>query len=401
MIGDYVRRVTPQHSTLWKATTPLLGRLDVELTERCNLNCMHCYINQPAGDRQRQAREMTTGQVKAVLTEAAGLGALSVRFTGGEPLLRTDFADLYLFARRLGLRVVLFTNGTLLTPELADLLARVPTLGGIQITVYGMTAASYEAVTTVSGAFGAMRRGIDLLLERRVSFLVKGAYLPPTKNEMQAFQAWATNLVPGGAPPTPVTLLTLRGRCDSSEKNEKIKAQRLTGEESLHVPTREAEWYRTEMKQFCSKFMGPPGDRLFRCGAGRAICVDAYGKVQPCMLLRDPRVVYDLYGQEHLGEGSPPLRPSLQDALLNFFPRLSEMRATNADYLARCARCFLHGLCEQCPAWSWMEHGTLDAPVEYLCEIAHAQACELGLVAGGERAWEVASWRERLGRLKT
>ena len=75
------------------------------------------------------------------------------------------------------------------------------------------------------------------------------------------------------------------------------------------------------------------------------------------------------------------------------------MRATNPDYLERCARCFLKGLCEQCPAKSWTEHGTLDTPVEYLCQVAHAQARYLGLLAEGEQAWEVADWRQRIDTL--
>ena len=74
------------------------------------------------------------------------------------------------------------------------------------------------------------------------------------------------------------------------------------------------------------------------------------------------------------------------------------MQATNPLYLERCARCFLHGLCEQCPAKSWMEHGTLDTPVEYLCQVAHAQARYLGLLEEGERAWEVPDWQQRLAR---
>jgi sulfatase maturation enzyme AslB (radical SAM superfamily) len=75
---------------------------------------------------------------------------------------------------------------------------------------------------------------------------------------------------------------------------------------------------------------------------------------------------------------------------------MRQMKATNADYLARCARCFLKGLCEQCPAKSWAEHGTLDTPVEYLCEVAHAQARYLGLVVESEWGWEVEDWRERI-----
>ena len=59
---------------------------------------------------------------------------------------------------------------------------------------------------------------------------------------------------------------------------------------------------------------------------------------------------------------------------------------------------FLKGLCEQCPAKSWMEHGTLDTPVEYLCDVAHAQARYLGLIGDSEKAWEVTNGKERVER---
>jgi radical SAM protein with 4Fe4S-binding SPASM domain len=107
-----------------------------------------------------------------------------------------------------------------------------------------------------------------------------------------------------------------------------------------------------------------------------------------CLPLRHPDTVYDLKAD------------SLLDALTNFFPRLRETRATNPNYLARCARCFLKGLCEQCPAKSWTEHGTLDTPVEYLCQVAHTQARDLGLLQDGEQAWEVSDWRSRTERLR-
>jgi radical SAM protein with 4Fe4S-binding SPASM domain len=142
------------------------------------------------------------------------------------------------------------------------------------------------------------------------------------------------------------------------------------------------------MKEFCSRFTRPPGDKLFSCGSGLGGgCVDAYGGFQPCMMLRHPDTVYQLKGG------------SLRDAVTSFFPRVRQTKAENPDYLARCARCFLKGLCEQCPAKSWMEHGTLDTPVEYLCEVAHAQARYLGLLEDGEMAWEVEDWKGRIERL--
>src|SRR4030042_212399 len=87
---------------------PLLGCLDIELTERCNNDCIHCCINLPQ-DSPAGNLEMDSPFIREILTQAADLGCLTVRFTGGEPLLRDDFADLYLFARRLGMQVIVFT----------------------------------------------------------------------------------------------------------------------------------------------------------------------------------------------------------------------------------------------------------------------------------------------------
>lgn len=384
----YVNRVNMTRDRLWKKRSPLLGSLDLELTERCNNNCTHCCINLPMEDDGARERELSTIAIKEILSETAALGALSIRFTGGEPLLREDFIDLYLHARRLGLKVLLFTNARLITPELADLFARIPPLVKIEVTVYGLKPESYEAVSRVPGSHEEFRRGIGRLLERNVPFVVKGALLPPNHAEMESFEAWAATLPAMDKPPGYSMFFNMRGRRDSSTKNRQIQSLRLKPEDGIAILKRTGEAYIKEMGEFCGKFMSPPGDRLFSCGAGYGVCVDAYGMLQPCLQLRHPEMVYDL------------LNGSLKDALTNFFPRLrEETRALNPDYLARCARCFLKGLCEQCPAKSWAEHGTLDTPVEYFCQVAHVQAMDLGLLRTGECAWEIENWEGRIARI--
>ncbi|MCL4500969.1 MAG: radical SAM protein [Deltaproteobacteria bacterium] len=384
---SYAARINARHHRLWKNRTPLLGSLDLELTERCNNDCIHCCINLPENDAAARQRELTTGQIKAVLTEAAALGALSVRFTGGEPLLREDFAELYLFARRQGLKVLLFTNGRLISPELVKLFKHILPLEKIEVSVYGMRRESYEAVSRVRGSFAEFRRGIDLLREAGIPFVAKGALLPPNRREMEEFEAWAATIPAMDRPPSYSMFFDLRGRRDSPAKNRLIQSLRVSPDDGVALLRRRGQAYFQEMRQFCGKFMGPAGDLLFSCGAGHGACVDAYGAVQPCLLLRDPDMAYNLQGG------------SLREALTDFFPRLRQTRATNADYLDRCARCFLKGLCEQCPAKSWAEHGTLDTPVDYLCQVAHAQALDLGLLREGERPWEVKNWKERIAWL--
>jgi radical SAM protein with 4Fe4S-binding SPASM domain len=360
-----------------------LGQLDIELTERCDNDCIHCCINLPAGDAAARAREMPTAQVKVILRQAADLGCMQVRFTGGEPLLRSDFEELYLFARRLGMKVLIFTNARHVTPALADLLVRIPPLVTMEVTVYGMHAESYEAVTRAPGSFAQFRRGVDLLLEGRIPFVVKSALLPQNRAELDEFETWAATIPWMNKAPGYSMFFDLRNRRDDPEKNPLIESLRLTPEDGVAVLTRDAARYRKGMVEFGSKFMRPPGDVLFGCGAGCGLSVDAYGRAQPCMGVRAPELTVDLAGK------------TLAEAL-DHFSTLREMRATNPEYLRRCARCFLKGLCEQCPAKSWAEHGTYDTPVDYLCDVAHAQGRWLGWLSDGEKGWEVAEWRQRV-----
>ncbi|NMB79293.1 MAG: radical SAM protein, partial [Methanomicrobiales archaeon] len=348
--SPYVVTASAASYDLLKDKTPLLGHLDMELTERCNNDCIHCCINLSEHD-QAQERELSTADVKRILGEAAALGALSVRFTGGEPLLRSDFSGIYLFARNLGLSVLLFTNARLITPKVAEMLSRIPPREPIEVSVYGMTQKSYEAVTRVKGSFDEFRRGIGLLEEKKIPFVVKSALLPQNRDEVLQFEAWASSLPAMTSPPSYALFYDLRCRRDSPQKNELIRRLRVTPEQAIAFLSSDREAYCRGMEMFCSRFMRAPGDTLFDCGAGCGCCVDAYGKLQPCLQLRHPQTTYDLKAG------------SLKDALIRFFPELRTMKATSPDYLSRCARCFLKGLCEQCPAKSWMEHGTLDTPV--------------------------------------
>jgi len=383
--NPYFTKVSLNKTSLWKDKGPLLGSLDMELTERCNNNCIHCYINLRADDLTARERELSTEEIKGILREAASLGCLRVRLTGGEPLLRDDFEELYLFSRKLGLKVLLFTNATLITPHLAELFASIPPLEKIETSFYGLKKESYEAVTRTPGSFEAAWRGIHLLLERKVPLIVKSALLPPNKDEVEKFEAWASTVPWMDKPPSYSMFFDLRCRRDSEEKNRLIESLRPSSEQGLRVLNRRKEEYIKEVREFCSKFMAIQGDRLFSCGSGVGSgCVDPYGYFQPCIMLRHPDTVYDLK------------KGSLKDAMINFFPKLRDMKASDPHYLERCAKCFLKGFCEQCPAKSWMEHGTLDTPVEYLCEIAHTQARYLGLLGKDEEAWRVNDWRERI-----
>ncbi len=384
--NSYIVRKDIVNDPLWKNGAPLLPVLDIELTERCNNNCIHCYINQPPDHRESLGREMSTARVIEILDEAATLGCLTVRLTGGEPLLRPDFAKIYLHARKKGIKVRLFTNATLINEELLALFDRYPPGEPIEITLYGMHQQSYESVSRVKGSFARAMKGVKQLATAGVPLMLKFIRLPGREDELDAFARFAQKYSADGEGGSITMDFTMRCRRDSSAKNQRIAEIRATPQEILTVLCRNVADYKKGQRQFARKFMHPGGVGLFDCGCGKSGSVDAYGKLQPCLLLRDPELVYDLK------EGS------IRDALERFFPEVLQKTANNPDYIERCAGCFLKGLCDQCPAWSWMENGSLDTPVEYLCDIAHEQARYLGLLKKGEKAWQVKDYQDRIDR---
>jgi MoaA/NifB/PqqE/SkfB family radical SAM enzyme len=400
----------------------LLQHLDLELTERCDNDCVHCCVCRPEDDAAAMRWELDTGEIQDVLIEAARLGALTVRFTGGEPLLRDDFEELYVVARRLGLRVMLFTNARRITPALASLFSDVPPLEPVEVSAYGMSEFSYRETSRRSGAFDEFRRGVALLREHNVPFVLKSVLLPGLVPEVDRFREWVTSVLGADERPVFATTLSQRVRTttpasggprvdlrDVRRRNAMIRRVRVEPTLAARVLSASAD-SRAEMERYCGGVLGPPGDALFSCGAGRgACCVDSYGAVQPCLTLRSPATAMELRsastsGAERGGWNDGPASrvdaSRLRVALSEVFPLALTERATDVAYLERCARCFLKGMCEQCPSLSWAEHATLDTPVEHACALAHACARELGLITAGEVAWGLGDWRERVAGIQ-
>jgi 12,18-didecarboxysiroheme deacetylase len=125
------------------------------ITRRCNLRCIHCYSN----SRDISfAGELTTAEGKNVLKDLAQFGSPVILFSGGEPLLRPDLADLAEYAVDQGLRAVISTNGTLITKTIAGKLQKIG-LSYIGISLDG-TEKTHDAFRRTKGAYAAALTGI-------------------------------------------------------------------------------------------------------------------------------------------------------------------------------------------------------------------------------------------------
>lgn len=350
----------------------LINFLDIELTERCNLACAHCYIRRPLADGDAITNEMSGDFIHRLLEEAVCFGCKGVRFTGGEPLARKDFKNIYMHAHSL-LKVTIATNATLITNELAEMFAnhRPEAVG---ISIYGWDAKTYDATVGVSGSFERFITGVTKLNERGIPFHMK---YPPTK-ELVRNSRHVRNLAKslGVAASLPnVWELTLHAR-NNKEACKRIVEMRIAPEEAAHQRLRERGVAWHDLNAILRKRKIPTG-KMFQCRAAKKrLTIDAYGKLQVCLEMRHPTTTYDLAAG------------SLSDALACHIKKMREMRI---DSSYRCLRCLLYPACPQCPACAYMENGVLDKPPEYHCQVMHAEARLLGLLKDGETGWEISS----------
>jgi MoaA/NifB/PqqE/SkfB family radical SAM enzyme len=93
------------------------------LTADCNLRCRHCYIAPDFQTANKSSAYLPFDTFKSIIAEAKPLGLVSVKLTGGEPLLHPDILKILEHIRDEGLDLVLETNGVLCTPEIAKALA--------------------------------------------------------------------------------------------------------------------------------------------------------------------------------------------------------------------------------------------------------------------------------------
>jgi radical SAM protein with 4Fe4S-binding SPASM domain len=338
----------------------------LEITARCNNNCRHCYINLPAADSHAKSEELTLSEILGIAGQAVEMGAVWCLVTGGEPLLRPDFPDIYLALKRMGLLMSVFTNATLIQEVHVDLFKRYPPRN-LEVTVYGITQATYEAVTGHSGSFAAFRRGLGLLLENNVRVSLKAMALRSNLHELPQIAEFCRRHTKGYYRFDP--LLHLRYDRNPG-RNAQIRDERLTPEEIVFLEQSDPERF-TAMQKHCDELLASEtsaiGDnRLFHCGAGIGEFAVSYnGLFRLCESLWAPGTTYDLR------------KGTLRQAWFDFVPHVRDLHSRKPAFQQTCQVCPIINLCLSCPGHTHMETGEMDGETPYFCAVAHARASTL------------------------
>jgi radical SAM protein with 4Fe4S-binding SPASM domain len=327
---------------------PLRG--SIELTHRCNLACVHCYVNLPAADRAAQRREMTTAEVFRVVDELVELGCMSLTLTGGEPLLRPDFAEIYRYIHTRGIVCTVYTNATLITDRILALFEECPP-GGVDITMYGHSHETYDAVTNAGpGQATRFYRGLKRLLDAGVRVSLKTVAIRSNLHEILAIREYAHGLgldfrLDGVISP----------RIDGGRGPLK---ERLTADELADIETATSEM-RSAWADFCDSRKGqkPDSDDLYQCGAGNAtFLIDPYGKLHVCELSRT-------LGWDVLADGFAA----------GWYGEVPSVRAKKRSHDEACGSCYAQGSCSNCVGMAELERLQPEDGNPYFCDITDAR----------------------------
>jgi radical SAM protein with 4Fe4S-binding SPASM domain len=334
-------------------------QVSIEVTRRCPLECLHCYNNLPMGDFDAKQRELTKEEHFRVLDELVEMGCFWILYTGGEIFARKDFLEIYTYAKQKGFLVTLFTNGTIINEQIADYLKEWPPFA-IEITLYGRTRETYEALTAIPGSYDRCLRGIRLLKERGLPLKLKTVATSINKHEVMAMRRFAEDEL--GVEFKIDGQINPRIDCSQSPL-----AVRLTPEELVALDMASPKG-KSEYLRLASHDLERPAnlaqiDTTYFCGGGlNSFAINPYGEIGICVISQ----------QETFSVRGVGVKTVWEESLL-------QLRNQKRQRVTKCVQCRIQSLCGMCPANGEMENGDRESPVEFLCHVAHLRAAVIGV----------------------
>lgn len=341
MMSEFQARVAPRAR---KERTPV-GCL-FEITPTCNLRCHFCYV---ALDPYK-GPYLSTQQVCDVLDRIERSGVLWLTLTGGEIFSRRDFPEIYRHARGLGLLVSLYTNATMTTERIADMLRELPPFS-VEVSIYGATAEVYEGTTGIPGSFARFVRGIDLLMGAGLRPLLKCPVSTITEDSVRDIIAWAAER---GLPLNMDPLIDRRHSGGDEPTVYRIETKRFNEIRRMVHGNAEGASRNGPVPECSELPEAGAREELYTCGAGRTnFFIDALGNMSHCVIDRDP------------------VFPILEMPFEEIWDRMGTWVTQPLPAEAPCAGCGLRHSCNSCPARARLATGSSYLKDTYHCDVTH------------------------------
>lgn len=327
------------------------------LTRRCNLACQHCYM-----DAEKEAsEELSLEEGIHLVDDLAALKIPILIFTGGEPLLSRNFFAYAFHAREIGLRTVISTNGTLITPEVARLMAEAQ----IRYVGVSMDSITPQRHDSFRGVAGAWDRALQGMRNARDAGLKTGLRITLTRDNWQDVPALLNLALEEGIPRFCLYHLVPTGRGAGIAQRDVTPDQRrsvirLLAEAAVELKDRNIEILTTDSPMdgayLLELLKGDPRQEQVRklltnaggCSTGVKVAnINHKGDVHPCHFM--PHVVVGNVRER-----------SFRDIWIdNPSAELSALREIKSNLKGACGKCDYLDLCGGCRQKAFYYHGDL------------------------------------------
>lgn len=339
---------------------PLNGTF--ELTARCNLKCKMCLVR--IDDKRMKelgGRERTSEEWIDMARQVRDAGTIGLLITGGEPMLRSDFCEIYEEIAKMGFMITLYTNATMVTNKIMDTLSKYPP-HRIGITIYGASSETYEKICGDKNAYQRAIEGINFFMTLPAKISIRTTIIKDNLDDLDKIKMYVEDLDENIT--FNVSRLVTKGvrgalsdvescRLTPEESAELLcgRAKKLINELCNHESKKKHKIYTEYNKENIvkDKYVN---NSLYGCAAGITDYTISWdGKLIGCQLLQD------CYTE--------PFETSFTEEW-NEFPNVVKKHTLNEI----CSKCSISDNCCACPATRLSESGSIYGLPKYICEEA-------------------------------
>lgn len=312
----------------------------IELTPYCNLKCVHCYLQD-----QEKYSLLSTEEVKHIIDKLSDVGVLFLYFTGGEIFTRSDFLEIYIYAKQKGFIVELLTNGTLISDEVIDVFNQFPP-ASVSISMYGKDEESYYRVTGQRGMYQKVINTFNLLAQNAIHFEIKFIGMQENQDDYFAIHSLAESY--GAEFSYSMELFpTLNG--NGIVKNHMISLEKII-EIEKRMPGKIEEY--KNLSEIPNPFADRESVPLYLCDMAISnFLVDYQGYLNPCHKCRIKK--WNL----------------LSDDFKTAWDDYASLLKEKASKQNKCLKCKYLMMCSPCVLVNYLSTGDYNMPSDTVCQL--------------------------------